>query len=88
MSHRPDLHTRYWRLVVRPAVLLRDPWCPGVPSGYHGAEQVRTTAVDHIDPNYVLTGVLAVDMKHVRGICGSCNSRKATAFEGAWRWAR
>ena len=88
MSYRPDLHTTYWRKVVRPFILARDVWCPGVPAGFHKGELVRATAVDHIDPNYVLTGNLMVDRDHLRGLCALCNSHKAVAFEGAWRFAR
>lgn len=88
MSYRPDLHTPYWTKVVRPAVLLRDRFCPGFPLGYHRDESVHTSAVDHIEPGYVLTGDLLADMKHLRGLCGSCNSRRAVAEQGAWRFAR
>lgn len=85
---RPDLRTAYWTKVVRPHILLRDRWCPGVPPGIHAGELVRTNSVDHIEPGRALTGSIVEDRKYLRGLCDRCNSRRASAEQGAYRWTR
>lgn len=76
------IHTAAWRR-LRVFVLRRDPYCVGYPLGTHGAVRVCTTSVDHVRPRS-LGGTHALD--NLRGLCGSCNSRKAMSEEGARTW--
>lgn len=62
-----------WRKIAK-RVLLEEPWCPGYPRGAHGARLVPTTSVDHIVPK-IAGGT--DDRANLRGVCGSCNSRKS-----------
>jgi transcriptional regulator with XRE-family HTH domain len=65
---------------LRIFILLRDPWCPGVPEGLHGKELVRTTVMDHI---VSLRNGGSTTPEGCRGLCRACNARKAVLYEGA-----
>lgn len=74
--------TRIWRNYWRPVVLSQEPWCVGVPLGFHKGQHVRTDQVDHITP--LSAGGLTV-RDNLRGLCASCNHRKSLE-EGARTW--
>ena len=83
MTRAMRTNSRVWVKVIRPFILARDPWCVGYPAGYHGSTLVRTNSVDHIRAQS-MGGT--EDLSNLRGVCGSCNSRKAMAEEGARSW--
>lgn len=65
---------------LRRQVLREEPWCPGFPPGVHGTAHVPTTVMDHI---VSMRRGGTTSRGNTRGLCASCNRRKAVEVEGA-----